>query len=35
MTKYKRKLINLVSIKTFKEIDIFEYLIKADLLLFI
>ena len=32
MAKYKKKLINLASIKTFKEIDIFEHFIKADLL---
>ena len=32
MARYERKLINLINIKTFKEIDIFKYFIKADLL---
>ena len=32
MTKYKRKFIDLANIKTFKEIDMPEYFIKADLL---
>ena len=32
MAKYKKELINLVNIKTFKKIDISEYFIKADLL---
>ena len=32
MAKYKKKLTNLIIIKTFKKIDIPKYLIKADLL---
>ena len=32
MAKYKKKLTNLANIKTFREIDMPEYFIKADLL---
>ena len=35
MAKCRRELTNLANIKTFKEIDISEYFIKADLLPFI